>query len=59
MNNVVKEYDDMKEEIKNLTATAVYQKFETKCKTVLAFCLKCINQTKIKPEGCKDLIKEN
>ena len=49
----------MKEEIKNLTATAVYQKFETKCKTVLAFCLKCINQTKIKSEGCKDLIKEN
>ena len=49
----------MKEEIKNLTATAVYQKFETKCKTVLAFCLKCRNQNKIKPEGCKNLCKTN
>ena len=39
--NVIKEYDDMKEEIKDLKTQSVHQRFYSIYKTILPCCLKC------------------
>ena len=41
INNVLKEYNDTKEEIKNLKIWPVYQKFLSVYKAKLSYCLKC------------------
>ena len=38
---MLKEYDDMKEEIKNLKTSTVHKRFKSDYKTVLSHCLKC------------------
>ena len=45
---VLREYDEMKEAIKNLKTSEVYQKFWTKCRTILSYCLKCWKNTENK-----------
>ena len=39
--NVLKEYKDVKEEIKNLKTYSVYRRFWSSYKTRLLYCLKC------------------
>ena len=46
--NVLKEYDDMKEEIKNLRTETVHEIFHRIYKTMLLNCLKCRKKTKSK-----------
>ena len=41
VNNVLREYDDMKEEIKSLKNSTVYHIFWYIYKTMLSYCLKC------------------
>ena len=41
MNNMLKEYDDMKEEIENLSNQTVYRRFQSIYKTILSYCFKC------------------
>ena len=41
INNVLKEYDDMKEEIENLKTEIVHQGFYSIYKRTLPYCLKC------------------
>ena len=41
VNNMLREYDDMKEAIKNLKTTAAHQRFQSIYKTMLSHCLKC------------------
>ena len=40
-NNVLQEYDDMKEAIENLKISTVYQRFYFIYKIMLSYCLKC------------------
>ena len=42
---MLREYDEMKEEIKNLKTSTFYQKFLSIYKTILFFCLKCRKST--------------
>ena len=42
--NVLKEYDDTKEEIKNVKNSTVHQKFDSIYKTIWSYCLKCRNK---------------
>ena len=39
--NVLKEYNQMKEEIKTLITFTVSQKISFICKTILSYCLEC------------------
>ena len=48
INNMLKEYDEMKEEIKNLKTQTVHQRFQSICKTMLSYCLKCRKNTESK-----------
>ena len=41
INNVLKEYDEMKEEIKNLKIQRVHRRFYSIHKRMLSNCLKC------------------
>ena len=41
VNSVLREYDDMKDEIKNLKTSSIY-------KTMLSYCLKCRKNTESK-----------
>ena len=40
-NNVLKEYDDMKEAIENLKISTFHQRFSFIYKIMLSYCLKC------------------
>ena len=51
INNVQKEYDDMKEEIKNLKSLSVYRRFKSMYKTMLSYCLKCRKNTESKNQN--------
>ena len=48
INNVLKEYEEMKEEIKNVKTESAYQRFQSIYKTMLSYCLKCRKIQKIK-----------
>ena len=48
INNVLKEYDNMKEEIKISKTEKVYQRFYSIYKTMLSHCLKCRKNTESK-----------
>ena len=41
VNNVLKEHDAIKEELKNLTTSTVHQRFYFIYQTILSYCLKC------------------
>ena len=41
INNVLKEYEEMKEEIKNVKTESAYQRFQSIYKTMLSYCLNC------------------
>ena len=41
VDNVLKEYDDTKEEIKNSKNSTIHQRFYSIYKTILSHCLKC------------------
>ena len=41
LNDVSKEYDEMKEEKKNLKISSANQNFNYTYKTILSYCLKC------------------
>ena len=45
---MVKEYDDMKEEIQDLKTESGYRKFYSVYKTILLYCLKCRKNKKSK-----------
>ena len=47
-NNVLKEYDNMKEDIKNLKTEIVHQRFYSLYKTMLSYCLKCRKKQRVK-----------
>ena len=47
--NLLRQYDDMKEEIKILKASRVYQRFYCIYKTMLSYCFKCRKDTESKP----------
>ena len=51
VNDVLKEHDDMKEEIKNLKASKINQRFKSIYKTMLSYCLKCRKKTESKTRG--------
>ena len=56
INNVLKEYNKMKEEIKNMKIkfNQVYRRFQSIYKTMLSYYLKCRKSTESKnPEGVK------
>ena len=40
VNNVLRKYDDMKEERKNSTASTVHQRLQSIYKTMISYCLK-------------------
>ena len=46
INNVLKEYDDTKEESNSLKTSTVHRRFQSIYKTNLSYCLK--------PKSCKD-----
>ena len=48
MNNVLKEYNEMKDEIKNLKTETVHQIFQSIYKTMLLCCLKYRKNTESK-----------
>ena len=48
INNVLKEYDNMKEEIKNLKTKTFYWRLWSIYKPILLYCLKCRNNTESK-----------
>ena len=48
---MLKEHDDMKEEIKNLKASKINQRFKSIYKTMLSYCLKCRKKTESKTRG--------
>ena len=50
INNVRKEYDDMKKEIKNLKTSTVCRRFSSIYKALLLYCLKCIKKEGQKQE---------
>ena len=59
INNGRKEYNDMKQETKNLKASTVYQRFQSIYKTMLSYCLKCRKNTESKnPKDPKDKKEE-
>ena len=41
VNNLLNEFSDMREAVKNLKTSTVYQKFKSVYKTMLSYCLKC------------------
>ena len=53
INNVLKEYNDTKKEIKSLKISTLSQIFETIIKTMLSYCMKYRKNTE-KPEASKD-----
>ena len=55
VNNMLREHDDMKEEIKTLETSTVHQRF---CKTILSYCLKYRKIQKAKTRGLQRQIKE-
>ena len=55
--NVLKEYDNMKEEIKTLNPLTVYCRFYSIFKTMLWYCLKCTKNTK--SENAKFVKRKN
>ena len=59
VNNVLRKYDDMKEEIKNLNISSAPQKFQSIYTTKLSYCLQCRKNTKSKiPKVAKTKKKE-
>ena len=50
INNVLKEYNEMKEEIKNLKINQVYRGFWSIYETMLLHCLKCRKMQKVKAQ---------
>ena len=48
INNVLKEYVEMKQEVKNLKTWTVHQRFLCIYKTMLSYCLKCRKNTESK-----------
>ena len=48
MNNLLREYDDVKEEIKNLKASTINIRFQSIHKTIISYCLKCRKNTESK-----------
>ena len=51
VNNVKREYDDMKEEVKNRKTSIIFQKLQSIYKTILLYCLKCRTQLKVKAQN--------
>ena len=45
---VLREYDDIKEEIKNLNTLTVHQRITIHYKTILSYCWKCSKNTESK-----------
>ena len=48
INNVLKEYDDIKKEIKYLITSSLYQRWSSIYKTMLSYCLRCRKNTSSK-----------
>ena len=59
INYVLKEYDDMKEEIKNLKTEAVSRRLYSIHKTMLLYCLKYCKNAESGNPSCQDKKRKN